>query len=77
MAAMGVWKILEKARKYTAMVGLGLGASLFWGALAMVIAIRLFDLDQFLALLFVAYPVAIVCLVWMWRKLPGLLGFDD
>jgi len=74
---MNIPRIFEATRKYVAILGLGGGAAIFWGAVAMVIAIRLFDLDQFLALLFVAYPVAIGFLVGIWRKLPSLLGFDD
>lgn len=70
-------RLFEKFRFYTAAVGLGLGASIFWGALAAVIAKLVFDLGETSAWLFIGLPTAVVFLVWIWKKLPKVLGVGD
>lgn len=68
---------LGRIRFYIAIAGLGVGAGIFWGAVAAVVARLAFGVEEMHAWLFVGLPVAVVFLAWIWKKLPGLLGLDE
>lgn len=70
-------KLLDRFRYYTAITGLGLGAGIFWGAVAAVTAKLAFGLEEIRAWLFVGLPVGIVFVVGIWKKLPGLFELDE
>lgn len=74
---MSFARLLDRIRFYTAIAGLGLGAGVFWGTVAAVIAKLEFGLEEMHAWFFVGLPVTVVFLAWIWKKLPGLLGLDE
>ncbi len=74
---MDVAKLLRWLRYHVALIGLGTGAAIFWGALAAVIAKTAFGLEELHAWIFVGLPVAIVFIAWIWNKLPGLYGLEE
>jgi hypothetical protein len=74
---MSLEKLLNRIRFYIAIAGFGLGAGIFWGALAAVVAKLAFGIGEMHAWLFVGLPVAVVFLAWIWKKLPRLLGLDE
>lgn len=69
--------LLERLRYYAAVIGFGLGAAIFWGTVAAVAAKLSLDLEEMHAWLFVGLPIALLFLLAIWRKLPGLLGLDE
>ena len=62
-------------REWISVVASALGAGGFWGLVAAVGARALTPISEVSSLLFVALPVGVLVAVWLWPKLPKILGF--
>ncbi|MBL8377589.1 MAG: hypothetical protein JNM79_06975 [Burkholderiales bacterium] len=63
-------------RRYVSVVASAIGLGIAWGALAAFGSRFLFDLQEVPSLMFVGFPVGLLVVVLMWKRLPRILGFD-
>ena len=62
-------------REWVSITASAVGAAGAWGALAAVLARALTPISEVSSLLFVALPVGLAMAIWLWPKLPKILGF--
>jgi hypothetical protein len=64
-------------RRHVTVLAAAIGLCGAWGSLAAIVAKVGFGLPEVQAWLFVGLPSGLLVVAALWKKLPGILGFDD
>ena len=69
--------LMATIRRHVTVLAAASGLCGAWGSLAAIVAKVGFGLTEDQAWLFVGLPAGLLVLAVVWKKLPGMLGFDD
>lgn len=74
---MNVKRVFNLTRKWISVTCIASFTGGFYGVVAAILVKYSLHVSENDALLYVGLPVALLGAVFMWPKLPKLLGFDD
>lgn len=74
---MNIPRLFYLGRKWISVASIAVFTGGFYGTVAAILVKYGLHMSEKTALLYVGLPVAIMGVVFIWPKLPKLLGFDD
>ena len=67
---------MSQVRRFVARAGAAFGAGGFWGLAFALVLVHVFDISGDNAMLYGALPVTVLFVIFIWPKLPKILGLD-
>jgi hypothetical protein len=67
---------VKNARRWVSVIGIAIGVIIFWAAIVAIGAQTVFGVSKNVSFFFLGIPIGAAILIWLWPKLPKILGFE-